>query len=40
MADKVTPEIRRIWVEYWTECDRHLGEKIEVMLKWDNAVIS
>lgn len=33
MSDRVTPEIRRIWVGYWSQCEPQLGQQIAVLLQ-------
>jgi catalase len=33
MADRVSPEVRRIWVGYWSQCDPQMGQQIARMLQ-------
>ena len=29
--EKCTPEVRKIWIGYWTECDAALGKELRSM---------
>ena len=38
MSARVTHEIRRIWIGYWSQCDPILGQRIAQLLQQHSAL--